>query len=107
MALCTEFDPIVTNTMFKQKDAHKTTWTNPRSRHGYMIDFIIIRCQDKMDVCSTRTRRLANCGTDHHMLRSRVIYSIRNYETRKAEHKQTNKLSHAESLLQEMDNALA
>ena len=31
LALCTEFDLIVTNTMFKQKDAHKTTWTHPRS----------------------------------------------------------------------------
>ena len=34
LALCTEFDLIVTNTMFKQKDAHKTTWTHPRSRHS-------------------------------------------------------------------------
>ena len=33
LSLCTEFDLIVTNTMFKQKDAHKTTWTHPRSRH--------------------------------------------------------------------------
>ena len=32
LALYTEFDLIVTNTMFKQKDAHKTTWTHPRSR---------------------------------------------------------------------------
>ena len=98
LALCTEFDLIVTNTMFKQKDAHKTTWTHPRSRHGHMIDFIITRCRDKMDICSTRTMRGANCGTDHQMLRSRVIFSIRkktqsekSYETRKAEHKQTEK----------------
>ena len=55
LALCTEFDLIVTNTMFKQKDEHKTTWTHPRSRHGHMIDFIITRCRDKMDIFSTRT----------------------------------------------------
>ena len=98
LALCTEFDLIVTNTMFKQKDAHKTTWTHPRSRHGHMIDFIITRCRDKMDICSTRTMRGANCGTDHQMLRSRVIFSIRRkhnqkraMKTRKAEHKQTEK----------------
>ena len=75
LAQCTEFDLIVTNTMFKQKDAHKTTWTHPRSRHGHMIDFIITRCRDKMDICSTRTMRGANCGTHHQMLRSRVIFS--------------------------------
>ena len=81
LALCTEFDLIVTNTMFKQKDAHKTTWTHPRSRHGHMIDFIITRCRDKMDICSTRTMRGANCGTDHQMLRSRSIFSIRKKES--------------------------
>ena len=114
MALCTEFDLIVKNTMFKQKDAHKTTWTHPRSRHGHMIDFIITRCRDKMDICSTRTMRGANCGTDHQMLRSRVIFSIRRKNNQKGAMKpvklNTSKLrntSHAESLVQEMDNALA
>ena len=47
LALCTEFNLIVANTMFKQKDAHKTTWTHPGSQHGHMIDFIITRCRDK------------------------------------------------------------
>ena len=83
LALCTEFNLIVTNTMFKQKDAHKTTRTHPRSRHGHMIDFIITRCRDKMDSCSTRTMRGANGGTDHQMLRSRVIFSIRKNTIRK------------------------
>ena len=77
------YDLIVTNTMFKQKDAHKTTWTHPRSRHGHMIDFIITRCRDKMDICSTRTMRGANCGMDHQMLRSRVIFSIRRKHNQK------------------------
>ena len=62
-----------------------------------MIDFIIIRCRDKRDICSTQTMRGAPCGTDHHMLRSMVIFSIikaqseTRYETRQAEHKQIEK----------------
>ena len=114
LALCTEFDLIVTNTMFTQKDEHKTTWTHPRSRHGHMIDFIITRCRDKMDICSTRTMRGENCGTDYQMLRSREIFSIRRKHNQKGAMKpvklNTGKLrntSHAESLVQEMDNALA
>ena len=109
LALCTEFDLIVTNTMFKQKDAHKTTWTHPCSRHGHMIDFIITGCRNKMDICSTRTMRGANCGMDHQMLRSRVIFSIRRKHNQKGAMKpvklNTSKLrnsSHAESLVQEM-----
>ena len=108
LALYTEFDLIVTNTMFKQKDAHKTTWTHPRSRHGHMIDFIITRCWDKINICSTRTMRGAN-WTDHQMLRSRVIFSIRKKHNQKGAMKpvklNTNKLrntSYAESLVQEM-----
>ena len=77
--------------MFKEKDVHNTTWTHPRSRDGNMIDFIITRCWEKMDICSTRTMRGSNCGTDNQNLRSRVIFSIRkmtqserSYATRQA-----------------------
>ena len=61
-----------------------------------------------------RKMRGANCGTDHQMLRSRVIFSIKKNHNKKRAMKpvklNTIKLrntSHAESLLQEMDNALA
>ena len=33
LALCSEFELIVTNTMFKKKDERKTTWMHPRSGH--------------------------------------------------------------------------
>ena len=73
-----------------------------------MIDFIITRCRDKMDICSTRTMCGANCGTDHQMLRSRVIFSIRRKHNQKGAMKPVKlNTSHAESLVQEMDNALA
>ena len=54
LALCSEFELIVMNTPFKQKDERKTTWTHPRTRYWHMIDFIITRCRDKMDVHSGR-----------------------------------------------------
>ena len=34
LALCSEFELIVTNTMFKQTDESKTTWMHPRSRRS-------------------------------------------------------------------------
>ena len=106
LALCTEFDLIVTNTMFKQKNAHKTTWTHPSSRHGHMIDFILTRFQDKMDICNTRTMRGANCGTNLQMFRSNVIFSVRGKHIQKGAmicvKLNTSKLgntSHAENLV--------
>ena len=47
LALCTRSDLIVTNIMFKQKQAHKTTWTHHHYRQEHMIDFFITRCRDK------------------------------------------------------------
>ncbi|KAK2147877.1 hypothetical protein NP493_3356g00001 [Ridgeia piscesae] len=47
LALCSAFELIVTNTMFKQKDERKTTWMHPRSGHWHMNDFIITRRRRK------------------------------------------------------------
>ena len=114
LALCSEFELIVTNTMFKQKDERKTTWMHPRSGHWHMIDFIITRCRDKMDIHSTRAMREANCLTDHQILRSNVAFRIRQEHTRQGTSKPTTlntakltTISHRESFEQEMDSALA
>ena len=114
LALCSEFELIVTNTMFKQKDERKTTWMHPRSRHWHMIDFIITRCRDKMDIHSTRAMRGANCWTDHQMLRSKVAFRIRQKYNRQGTNTPTklntaklSTISHRESFEQEMDSALA
>ena len=53
-----EFELIVTNTMFK--DERKSTWMHPRSGHWHTIDFLITRCRDKMDIHSTLAMRGAN-----------------------------------------------
>ena len=113
LALCSEFELIVTNTVFKQKDEHKTIWMHLRSGHWHMIDVIITRCRDKMDILNTRAMRGANCWNDHQMLRSKVAFRIRQKHkqgTSKQTKLNTTKLStisHRESLEQEMDSALA
>ena len=113
-ALCSEFELRVTNTMFKQKDKRKTTWMPPRSKHWHMIDFIITRCRDKMDINSTRAMCGANCWNDHQMLRSKVAFRIRQKHNRQGTNKPTklntaklSTISHRESFEQEMDSALA
>ena len=79
-----------------------------------MIDFIITRCRDKMDIHSTRAMRGANCWTDHQMLRSKVAFIIRQKHNRQGTNKSTklntaklSTISHRESFEQEMDSALA
>ena len=77
LALCSEFELIDMNTKFKQKHERKTTWLHPRSRHWHMLDFIVTRRRDKMDIHSTRTIQGANCWIDLQMLRSKVAFRIR------------------------------
>ena len=79
-----------------------------------MIDFIITRFRDKMDIYSTRAMRGANCWTDHQMLRSKVAFRIRQKHNRQGTSKPTklntaklSTTSHMESFEQEMDSALA
>ena len=43
--------------VFKQKEESKTTDMHRRSGNGHMIDFIITRCWDNMDIHSTRAVR--------------------------------------------------
>ncbi|KAK2178541.1 hypothetical protein NP493_539g02025 [Ridgeia piscesae] len=114
LALCSEFKLILTNTMFKQKDERNTTWMHPRSRHWDMIDFIMTRCWDKMDIHSTRAMRGPNCWTDHQMLRPKVAFRIRQRHNRQGTSKPTKLntaklriISHRKSFEQEMDSALA
>ena len=113
LALYSKFEVIVTNTLFKQKDERKTSWMLPRSRHWHMIDFIVTRCRDKMDIHNTRAMRGANCWTDHKMLMSKVAFRTRQKHNRQGTSKPTklntaklNTISHRESFEQEMDSAL-
>ena len=100
--------------MFKQKDKRKTTWMHPRFKHRHMIDFIITRCRDKMNIHTIRAMRGANCWTDHQMLRSKVVFRIRKKHNRQGTSKPTklntaklSTTSHRESFEQEMGSALA
>eukprot|EP00057_Strongylocentrotus_purpuratus_P023176 XP_011677650.1 PREDICTED: uncharacterized protein LOC105444720 [Strongylocentrotus purpuratus] len=77
LALCSEFELLLTNTVFKQREEHKTTWMHPRSKHWHLIDYIITRQRDRIDVHSTRTMRGANCLTDHQLLRSKIAFALR------------------------------
>ena len=78
-----------------------------------MVDFIITRCRDKMDIPSTRAMRGANCRTDHQMLRSKVAFRIRQKYNRQGKSKpaklntaKRSTISHTERFEQEMNSAL-
>lgn len=113
LALCSEFELVLTNTVFKQREEHKTTWMHPRSKHWHLIDYIITRQRDRMDVHITRAMRGANCWTDHQLLRSKIAFALRPKRRKQGATKpaklNTNRLHvnmNRQSLEQDMGKAL-
>ena len=70
LSKCAEHGLCITNTVFRQADKFKTTWTLPRSKQWHLIDYIIVRQRGLRDVCITRAMRGAECWTDHRLIRA-------------------------------------
>ena len=98
------------NTIFKQKDGWKTTWMHPCFGNWHMIDFIITRCRDKMDIHGTLAMRGTICWTDYQMLRLNVEYDKRHNSQRTSKPTKLNTaelstISQRESFDQEKNSA--
>ena len=65
---------IVMNTLFRLEEKDMATWTHPRSGHMHLIDYVIVRQQDRRDIRITRVMRGAECGTDHKLLEDEADY---------------------------------
>ena len=63
--LCSEFDFVITNTLFQQRSQRKATWQHPRSKHWHLIDYVTVLRSDVKDTTLTRAKRGAECWADH------------------------------------------
>ena len=77
LSLCAEHGLAITNTMFQLRAMHKTTWMHPRSKQWHLLDYVLVRQCDLVDVMITRVMRGADCGTDHRMVRSKLKLQLR------------------------------
>ena len=74
---CAEHRLLITNTTFRMKDKHKTSWMHPRSKHWHLIDYVITRQRDRADVLPTRAMAGSTaCSTDHRLIRAKVAIRI-------------------------------
>ena len=58
--LSSEHNLVITNTIFKRKKHHKTTWMQPR-----LLDYVAVRQVDQNDILNTRPISGADCLTNH------------------------------------------
>ncbi|XP_062905812.1 craniofacial development protein 2-like, partial [Mobula hypostoma] len=73
---CATHDLVITNTLFRLPTRKKTSWMHPRSKHWHLIDYIITRKRDRMDVRVTRAMCGADCWTDHRLIVSKFRLRI-------------------------------
>lgn len=84
LSLCREFNLTITNTVFQQKNCHKTTWMHPRSNNWHMIDYVITKQRDIRDFKITRSFHASCYLSDHALLRSKTSLCLRRRRVKKS-----------------------
>ena len=65
---CQENTLVIANTLFEQHKRRLYTWTSPDGQHRNQIDYIFCSQRWRSSIQSAKTRRGADCGSDHELL---------------------------------------
>ncbi|CAI9734630.1 Hypothetical predicted protein [Octopus vulgaris] len=77
LSLCSEFDLLLTNTVFQLPNCKKASWKHPRSNHYHLIDYVIVHRSDRQDVSLTRSYSIGKCWLDHKLICSTIKMKIK------------------------------
>ena len=66
--LCQENALVIANTLFQQHKRRLYTWTSPDGQHQNQTDYIFCSQIWRSSIQSAKTRRGADCGSDHELL---------------------------------------
>ena len=69
---CMSHRLTITNTYFQLPLRNRTSWMHPRSKHWHLIDYVLVRQQDRQDVRVTKSMCGADCWTDHRLIVSKL-----------------------------------
>ena len=65
---CKENALVIANTIFQQHKRKLYTWVSPDGWHWNQIDYILCSQRWRSSIQSAKTRRGADCGSDHELL---------------------------------------
>ena len=65
---CQESTLVIVNTFFQQHKRRLYTWPSPNSQYQNHIDYILCSQRWRSSIQSAKTRRGADCGSDHELL---------------------------------------
>ena len=59
---------IAANTCFRHRTKERYTWTSPNGQYKNMIDYVIVRKRERIEVIDSRSLVSADCDSDHQMV---------------------------------------
>uniref|UniRef100_A0A8D8YV05 Craniofacial development protein 2 n=1 Tax=Cacopsylla melanoneura TaxID=428564 RepID=A0A8D8YV05_9HEMI len=65
---CKEKEFVITNTLFKQPNNRRYTWTAPGGINKYQIDYIMVKRKQQKNVLQSKTYPGADINSDHNLL---------------------------------------
>lgn len=74
---CGTNDLVIGGTLFQHKEIHKITWFSANRRDTNQIDHITINGRWRHSLLDVKTRRGADCGSDHHLVVSKVRLKLK------------------------------
>ena len=73
----------IMNTWFQKKKIYQGTRTNPATKKCHMIDFVMMRAEQRVVCRDVQVMRGANCWTDHKLVRAKLKVNVPHSAKRK------------------------
>ena len=77
---CQENELVIANTLFQQHKRRLYTWTSPDDQHQNQTDYILCSQRWRSSIQSAKTRRGADCGSDHELLIAKFRLQLKKVE---------------------------
>ena len=72
LEFCAVNQLTIMNTWFQKKHHHLTTWRHPATKAWHMIDYVVLRTEQRALCTDVQVMRGANCWSDHNMVRAKM-----------------------------------
>lgn len=72
--LCQQHQLRIWNGFFQHRDIHKYTWTQRTRNLRSIIDYVISTQEPQIHIEDVRVYRGAECGSDHALVRSKILF---------------------------------
>ena len=73
----------IMNTWFQKREIHQGTWSHPATKKVHMIDFVMMRADQRVICRDVRVMRGADCWSDHMLVRAKLNVVVKRYHKRK------------------------